>query len=168
MKRSTRELIKERNKYALVRNGYRMDAQHITAVKQLKTHDAGQCFKTAMAGREIDALGSGSTRNVVVSGWLVGDYNTTFDGYEVLAHYWNIDEKTNMHFDLSKGAHSGEYVMDMGLSLWAQDKENYARITSVVQKSLLYKDGEWRTYEVIDGNEVIEDITDLRVENLFK
>lgn len=168
MKRATRDLIKERNRHARVVNGYRMDAQHIVGVRQIATHEMGHCFETAMEGREIDALGSGATRNVVASGWTVGDLNAQLDGYEITSHYWNIDENTRTHFDLSKGEGSSEYVLDMDLSLWAQDKANYERINSVVAKSLLYKDGVWRTYEVIDGAEVITEIEDLRVENLFK
>jgi hypothetical protein len=168
MKRTTRELINARNKHKVTMNGYRQEALYIANVQKIETHEMGKCFQTAMEGRFIDALGTGSKRNIIASGWTVGEYNKALDGYEITSHYWNIDDKTYKHFDLSKGERDSEYVLDMGLSIWAQDKANHARIRSDVAKSLLYKDGKWRTYEEIDGERIIENIQELKVENLFR
>jgi hypothetical protein len=168
MKRATRELINARNKHKVIIDGTRFDTQYVANVTKIETHEVGKCYETALEGRFVDALNSGSTRNVIVSGWTVGDYNEYADGYEVTAHYWNIDEKTQKHFDLSKGERDSEYVMDIGLNVWAQHKGNFAQLKSMVPLSLIVRDGEWRTYDVRDGKEVIEDIEELTVERLFR
>ena len=156
-------LITERKKHSSNPNSVKL----IDHVKYIGGFESGQCYANAKAGMAINALGTGN-HNIMASGWQVGNWNNTYEGYEIVSHYWNIDGRDYKHYDLSEGEwNAGAYVYDGELLMYAQNAFNNGQTKNLQPLSLLYNEDKWRTYTVIGNEEVVNDIDSLMTANLF-
>lgn len=156
-------LITERKKHSSNPNSVR----HIDHVQYIGGLEGGKCYENAKSGMSMDALGTGR-HSFMACGWQVGNWNKLYEGFEIVSHYWNIDGKDYKHYDLSEGEWSaGFYVYDGELLMYAQEAFNEGRIKNLQPLSLLYNEDKWRTYTVIDNEEVVNDIDSLMTANLF-
>jgi hypothetical protein len=153
MYRATKILIEERQKYNEL-------PVKLVYVRNIPIKSKNQCFENAVECEHLDILKSGSTKNEIISGWIVFPYNKVDDSTEITQHWWNYDPVSKIHFDVTEydevvKLEKKEFVMDL-------DIKNYGvrhldEIKSNVGKDIILKDGKWFSIEIDE-----KDFSDLK------
>lgn len=165
MYKATRLLIEERLKHS------KYNLQKVS-VKLLPIGEINKCHQNTFKFQSSDVLRTGCRRSVAVSGWLVGKYERTKDGAEIIQHWWNIDSVTKQHFDTTPVTDSikygdYEYVTDFEFSIFGN--EGHVAIDSNACKSICLRQGKWYlVHEDKDGNLVYKLTNKLNVESFFR
>lgn len=153
MFKSTRELIKARQPHT----DYVVE---VVAVKQESGGIPNQCFQNATDDRML------MKGNKVVSGWIVNPYDSSANSTAIVQHWWNIDANGNYFDTTPSNGVIFEYVIDCDVSAYGQ--ENFDNLENLVALSLLYKNGEFFSVEIINGNLNLIKIKSLATKNLFE
>lgn len=152
MFRATRELIKARQAHTDF-------VVEVVSVKQVDGGRVNDCFNNAC---EYQEKNKGCA---VVSGWLVNKYDAMSSSTAILQHFWNVNEQ-GVFVDTTPFIEDGcEYVIDVDLSIYGQ--EHYDEINNCVCSSLWFKDGQFKTVDLIDGKLLRNNIIQLTTSNLF-
>jgi hypothetical protein len=152
MFKATRELIKARQKYTNF-------VVEVVSVNQIYGGRVNDCFNNACAYTENNK-GCG-----VVSGWLVNKYDPFSNSTAILQHFWNINEN-GVFVDTTPYIESEcEYVIDVDISIYGQ--AHFDEINNCVCSSLWFKDGRFKTVDLIEGKLVRKEINALKTKNLF-
>ena len=153
MFKATRELIKARQTHTDF-------VVEVVSVKQIGGGFVNDCFNNACTYLE----NSKDTR--VVSGWLVNKFDTKSNSTAIIQHFWNVDVLSGEYIDTTPLIPSEvEYVIDVDISIYGQ--EHFDDINNCVGSSLLFKDGKFKTVDLIEGRLVEKNISKLITENLF-
>lgn len=164
MYKATRILIESRLKHSR----YKVEMENVRHVGGGKPNE---CFQNTYAFQSVDVLGSGCTRSMPVSGWLVSRFDKSSNSTEVIQHWWNMDTVTRQQFDTTPFANASknagyEYVSDIELSLMGN--ERFREIRSNVATSLLLKDGAWFTAELENELMRYRPIEELKAESILR
>jgi hypothetical protein len=152
MFKATRELIKARQAHTDF-------VVEVVSVKQVDGGAENDCFNNACTYMEKNK------GCAVVSGWLVNKYDAMSNSTAILQHFWNINEQ-GFFIDTTPLIETGcEYVIDVDLSIYGQ--EHYDEINNCVCSSLWFRDGKFKTVDLIDGKLERNNIYQLTTENLF-
>jgi hypothetical protein len=152
MFKATRELIKARQAHTDF-------VVEVVSVKQVDGGRANDCFNNACEYQEKNK-GCG-----FVSGWLVNKYDSMSNSTAILQHFWNVNEQGFFVDTTPLIEAEYEYVIDVDLSIYGQ--KHYDEINNCVCSSLWFRDGKFKTVDLIDGKLERNNITQLTNENLF-
>jgi len=92
MHKATELLIKERNRWTKLKLS-------VAEVQRIGGDPVYKSYYNAMANRSKDVLGSGSTDNEVVSGWIVYPLCEPLNQNEISQRWWNFDPIAGLFFD---------------------------------------------------------------------
>ncbi len=164
MYRASRELIKSRSMFCKIE-------PRVVTVERTPLSDLQNCFLNAYQSEKVDVLGSGSTSNELISGWIVYPMDPVQKSTEIIQHWWNYDPVAKRHFDTtifddSVSSIEVDYVYDVEIKNGGMHR--FSEIASNVGKELLYADGVWHVIEFEDdGTPKIDPIPDLSIDNIL-
>lgn len=92
MYRTSRDLIKGRLSFCKIE-------PRVVTVERIPLSDLQNCFLNAHQNEKNDVLGSGSTSNELISGWIVYPMDPVQKVTEIIQHWWNYDPIAEKHFD---------------------------------------------------------------------
>lgn len=165
MYKASRTLIAERKKFS----NFSVD---VVSVKRVPIAEPQQCYANANNAVTLYALGSGCTRNPVVSGWLAHKYNATFKLSEFVQHWWNWDPIAKCYFDTTP--FSGEieeigyeYILDEEIVHTSATR--YHELKYPVGKDISLVDGRWVWTEISEDRTQVqqEPLESLNIKNLM-
>ena len=140
-------------------------------VDRIPLSDLQNCFLNAHANEKVDVLGSGSTSNELISGWIVFPIDPVEKSTEITQHWWNYDPIAKRYFDTTTfddavASLAVDYVCDVEIRNGGM--QNFWKIASNVGKDLLYANGVWHVIEFAeDGTPEINSIPDLSIDNIL-
>lgn len=164
MYRTTRDLIKGRFPFCEFE-------PRIVPVERLSRGGNRNCFLNAHQNEDVDILGSGSTKNELISGWVVYPMDVSDKTTEIIQHWWNYDPIAKKFFDTttfddSVASLQVEYVYDIDIR--NDGMKRFTEIASNVGKDLLYSNSSWHVTEFDkDGADRITKIPDLSIEHIL-
>ena len=152
MYKATNEFIKARQPFS------KYLIEHKFGIKKIGGGVENDCFHNSY--NTIDREKGIS----IVSGWVVGPYDQINNCSPIIQHWWNVDSE-GKHFDTSPNiADNFEYVIDIALAEFGI--ENFEKVTAVVTKSLMYRDGSIYRVDDLDAF-VITVLKKLETKELF-
>jgi hypothetical protein len=164
MYRTSRELIKARVPFCKIE-------PRVVIVERIPLSNLQNCFLNAHGNEKVDVLGSGSTYNELISGWIVYPTDTVQKSTEIIQHWWNYDPVAKRFFDTTifddlVASLEVDYVYDVEVKNGGMQR--FSEITSNVGKDLLYANGVWHVIEFEDdGTPKIVPIADLSIDNIL-
>ncbi len=164
MYRTSRDLIKGRLPFCQIE-------PRVVNVERIPLSDLQNCFLNAHQNEKIDVLGSGSTSNELISGWIVYPMGPVQKVTEVIQHWWNYDPIAKKHFDTTifdraVATLKVDYVYDIDIKNGGMQR--FGEIASNVGKDLLYANDQWHVIEFADdGTPQFDGIADLSLDNLL-
>ena len=164
MYRTSRELIKARLPFCKIE-------PRVVTVERIPLSNLQNCFLNAHANEKVDVLGSGSTYNELISGWIVYPTATVQKSTEIIQHWWNYDPVAKRFFDTTifddmVASYEVDYVYDVDVKNGGMQR--FSEIASNVGKDLLYANGVWHVTEIKDdGTTKFDPIADLSIDNIL-
>lgn len=153
MKKATRYFIKSRQPHCK----YVVD--QIANVRKLNTGLHNQCFKNA------HSLINRADGVRLVSGWLIGPYDSHNNITPIIQHWWNADK--NGHFDITPDiSNDYDYIIDMDLFDFASI--NYSNISSCIAFSLILNNSKFFIFKDNDFDITLSKPVNLNTGVLFK
>lgn len=162
--RASRDLIKGRMPFCKIE-------PRIVNVDRIPKSNQQNCFLNAHENEKVDVLGSGSTSNELISGWIIYPMDPVQKSTEIIQHWWNYDAVAKRHFDTTifddaVASLEVDYVCDVEIKNGGMQR--FSEIASNVGKDMLYVDGVWHVIEFEDdGTPKIDPIADLSIDNIL-
>ncbi len=153
MRKATRYFIKSRQPHC------KYVVEQITNVRKLNTGQHAQCFKNS------HSLINRTDGVKIVSGWLIGPYDSHNNITPIIQHWWNADK--NGHFDSTPDI-SNDYVYVIDIDLFDFASLNYSNISSCVSSSLILNDSKFFLISNNDFDIHSSKPVNLKTETLFK
>jgi hypothetical protein len=164
MYRASRDLIKSRLPFCTIE-------PRIVSVKRIPLYEKQNCFLNAHKNEKVDVLGSGSSHNELISGWIVYPMDPVEKSTEIIQHWWNYDPIAQKFFDTTifdeeVAVLKVDYIYDVEIKNGSM--ERFGKIASNVGKDLLYTDEKWYVIEFAeDGTPTRDPIPNLSIDNIL-
>ena len=164
MYRTSCELMKARLPFCKIE-------PRVVTVERIPLSNLQNCFLNAHGNENVDVLGSGSTCNELISGWIVYPSDPVQKSTEIIQHWWNYDPVAKKFFDTTLfddtvAPLEVDYVYDVEVKNGGMQR--LSKIASNVGKDLLYANGVWHVIEFEDdGTPKIDPIADLSIDNIL-
>lgn len=163
--KASRILISEREKFSKL-------TVCLVSVRRLPIAEPQQCYMNANNAVSIDVLGSGSTKNPVVGGWLAHKYQPAYKLSEFVQHWWNWDPLSKSYFDttpLSSDVESWGYEYILDDEIVQTSATRYHELKYPVGKDISLVEGRWVWTEISDDRSEVKQqpLESLRIENLM-